>query len=245
MKVIGIIPARYMSSRFQGKPLADICGKPMLWYVYQQVLKVKNLDDVVVATDDTRIEDICKKFDMNVIMTKNTHKTPTDRIHEVSTKIDADVYLSINGDEPLIDPQIIEKVIPTNEIDQSEIFVQNIITTIKDPVEVVDNTNLKVVTDKNGVGIYISRNPVPYPKGSMDCQYKKHVGVYAFNKKALDFYVQTERGNVETIEDIDLLRYIENHKKIQFIDVDNCGTLSVDTPKDLDRVREIIESRNK
>lgn len=240
MKIIGIIPARYNSSRFEGKPLADICGKPMIWYVYNQVKKVEEINEVYVATDDERIENVCKNFDINVIMTKNTHKTPTDRIHEVSEKINADIYLSINGDEPLIDPETIKAVIPKDNV--SDIFVANIITTIDDPVEVVDFTNLKVVTNEKGEGIYISRSPIPYPKGSMDCKYKKHVGVYAFNKAALDFYVNTTRGNLEKIEDIDLLRYIENRIKVNFIDVD-CHTLSVDTPKDLDRVISIIKEK--
>lgn len=240
MKIIGIIPARYKSTRFEGKPLADICGKPMIWWVYQQVKKVKELNEIYVATDDKKIEEICKKFDMNVILTSNSHKTPTDRIHEVSDKIEADIYLSINGDEPLIDPKTIKAVIPNKKT--HDLFVANIITTIEDPVEVVDFTNLKVVANDLGEGIYISRSPIPYPKGSMECQYKKHVGVYAFNKKALDFYVTTPRGKVETIEDIDLLRYIENNIKVQFIDVD-CHTLSVDTPKDLERVIEIIKKR--
>ncbi len=244
MKIVGIIPARYMSTRFQGKPLADINGKPMIWWVYKQVEKVNKLDEIYVATDDERIKNACNKFEMNVIMTSPNHKTPTDRIQEVSEKINADLYLSINGDEPLIDPKVIEKVIPNIQVPEDEIFVQNIITIIKDPVEVVDSTNLKVVTNENGEGIYISRNPVPYPKGSMDCKYKKHVGVYAFNKKALDFYVNTKRGNVEKIEDIDLLRYIENGKKVQFIEAE-CNTLSVDNLKDLERVKEIICKKNR
>lgn len=237
MKIIGIIPARYKSTRFEGKPLADICGRPMVWWVYNQVMKVKKFDEVYVATDDERIEDKCKELGMNVIMTSDKHKTPTDRIHEVSQRIQADIYVSINGDEPLIDPKTIEAVIP-NEKHDNEKFVANIITKIKDPVEVIDFTNLKVVTNENGEGMYISRSPIPYPKGSMNCIYKKHVGVYAFNKEALDFYANTKRGLVEQIEDIDLLRYLENHVKVKFIDID-CNTLSVDTPKDLERIREI------
>lgn len=238
MKIIGVIPARYKSSRFEGKPLAMIYDKPMVWWVYQQAKKVKQFDTVIVATDDKRIADVCNKYNIDVMMTSDKHKTPTDRIHEVSTKIDADYYISINGDEPLIDPKTIKAVIPKKLT--GDLYVANLITTIQDPVEVIDFTNLKVVVNDNGEGIYISRSPVPYPKGSMNCFYKKHVGVYAFNKKALDFYVNTIRGSIETIEDIDLLRYIENHKKINFIDVD-CHTLSVDTPKDLDRIIEIIK----
>lgn len=240
MKIIGIIPARYKSTRYEGKPLADICGKPMVWWTYQQAKKVIGLDEVYVATDSEIIEKVCKEHGVNVIMTSDQNKTPTDRIYEVSTKFDADFYISINGDEQLIDPKTIEAVIP-NEKKRNE-YVANIITTIKDPVEVIDFTNLKVVTNDIGRGIYISRSPIPYPKGSMYCEYKKHVGVYAFNKKALEFYHNTKRGTLETIEDIDLLRFIENQIDIDFIDVD-CKTLSVDTPKDLKRVIDIIKER--
>ncbi len=236
MKIIGVIPARYKSTRFEGKPLQEINGKPMVWWVYNQAKKVKRFDEVYVATDDERIEKKCKEMGIATIMTSNQHKTPTDRVHEVSNIIQADIYVSINGDEPMIDPKTIEAVIPEEKHENGE-FVANIITTIKDPVEVIDFTNLKVVTNEKGEGMYISRSPIPYPKGSMDCIYKKHVGVYAFNKQALDFYKNTPRGQVEEIEDIDLLRYLENNVKVKFIDID-CKTLSVDTPKDLEKVRE-------
>ena len=242
MKVIGIIPARYKSTRFEGKPLANICGKPMIWWTYQQAKKVKGLDEIYVATDDSRIEDMCKKYNIKSIMTSEKNLTPTDRIYEVSTVFDADYYISINGDEPLIEPGTIQAVIPSGI--NNEIYVANIITEIKDPVEVIDFTNLKVVTNDDGDGIYISRSPIPYPKGSMNYKYKKHVGVYAFNKKALEFYHGTKRGTLEKIEDIDLLRYIENFVKINFINIE-CHTLSVDTPKDLIRVEDIIKRTTK
>ena len=240
MKVIGIIPARYKSTRFEGKPLADICGKPMVWWTYQQAKKTKGLDEVFVATDSEIIEKVCKELKINVIMTSSENQTPTDRIYEVSTLIDADFYVSINGDEPLVDPKTIEAIIPKSKKENK--YIANIITTIKDPVEVIDFTNLKVVTNDKGKGIYISRSPIPYPKGSMDCIYKKHVGIYAFNKKALQFYHKTKRGILETIEDIYLLRIIENSVDIKFIDIE-CKTLSVDTPKDLKRVIDIMKER--
>ena len=242
MKIIGIIPARYKSTRFEGKPLADICGKPMIWWVYEQVKKVRGIDEIYVATDDERIENTCKSYNMNVIMTSDKNKTPTDRIYEVSTKIEADYYISINGDEPLIDSKIIEKVIPKTKKDN--LYVANLMTTIKDPVQAIDSTNLKIVTNDRGEGVYISRTAVPYPKGSMDFEYKKHVGVYAFDKEALKYYHDTPRGRIETIEDIDLLRYIENHVNIDFIDV-NSDSLSVDNMKDLEEVRRIVEKKLK
>ncbi|MGM5483426.1 MAG: 3-deoxy-manno-octulosonate cytidylyltransferase [Nanobdellota archaeon] len=239
MKIVAVIPARYKSTRFEGKPLADICGKPMIWWVYHQAKKVKELDEIYVATDDERIEKVCKEYNMNVIMTSDKHLTPTDRIQEVSTKINADYYISINGDEPLISPETIKEIIPTKP-NKDEQIVSNIITTIKDPVEAIDPSNLKVVMNSKGDGIYISRAPIPYPGGSINYSYKKHVGVYAFNKQALDFYVKTERGPIEIIENIDLLRFIENKKNINFVDL-SCDTLSVDTKKDLDKVIEKIK----
>lgn len=240
MKILGVIPARYKSSRFEGKPLADINGKPMVWWVHEQAKKVAKLDKVIVATDDERIVNECNKYGIETIMTSVDNKTPTDRIYEVSTKIDADYYISINGDEPLIAPEVIESVIPTEKKD--ELYVANLMTPISNPVEAVDPTNLKIVTNDKGEGVYISRAAVPYPKGSMDFVYKKHVGVYAFDKKALEFYHNTKRGALESIEDIDLLRYIENHVNIDFIEVES-KSLSVDTPKDLEEIRRIVLKR--
>ena len=114
MKVLAIIPARYGSSRFPGKPLSDICGKPMIRWVYNQVLKAKKITDVIVATDDTRIETACKQFGIKCIMTLSNHKTSTERLNEVAQSIPADLYIAVNGDEPLIDPDIIDSIVPSS-----------------------------------------------------------------------------------------------------------------------------------
>lgn len=243
LKCIGVIPSRYGSTRFPAKPLSDICGKPMVWYVYQQAKKVKALSDVVVATDDKRIADVCEKYDMNYIMTSTEHKTPNDRVHEVSTKIDADIYVCINGDEPLIEPAVIERALPDeNDVDELEYFYSNIITTITNPVEVVDPTNIKAVVNANGDAMWASRSPIPYPKGNMQFEYKKIVGIAAFSKKALQFYVDTPRSQVECTEELDLYRFLENGKKVKLKEIE-CHTLSVDTPKDLEKVREVIQNK--
>ncbi|MEE1154919.1 MAG: NTP transferase domain-containing protein, partial [Acutalibacteraceae bacterium] len=164
LNVIGVIPSRYGSTRFPAKPLSDICGKPMVWYVYQQALKAKGLSAVYVATDDQRIVDVCNQYGMNVIMTSDQHKTPNDRVHEVSTKIDADIYVCINGDEPLIEPEVIERAIPEESDEQDlEYFYSNVITTIENPVEVVDPTNIKAVANAQGDAMWASRSPIPYP----------------------------------------------------------------------------------
>lgn len=239
MKIIGVIPARYKSTRFPGKPLADICGKPMIWWVYNQVKKANKINEVYVATDDVRIEEVCKEYSMPYVLTRSDHGTGTERLFEVAQKVDSDIYICINGDEPLIKPGIIEKIIPTS-YDKDDIFVSNLMTIMTDPVEVVDNTNIKVVTDKNNNAIYMSRSPIPHPKSSLNFKYKKHVGVLAYNYKALEFFALTKRNTVENIEDINELRFIENGHRIKMIEVES-ESLSVDTPKDLEKVRMIIE----
>ncbi len=243
MKVVAVIPARYQSSRFPGKPLALIEGEPMIAWVYGQVKQVRGIQDVFVATDDERIEKICKEKKMQVVMTNPDHATSTERVQEVSNLIEADLYLVINGDEPLIDPKMIEKIIPKSLPSKEKIYVANLMTKIKNPVEVVDFTNIKVVTDRFSNAMFFSRSPIPYPKGSMEYDYYKHVGVLIYNKKALDFFACTSKGPCETIEDINEIRFLENGEKIKMISVNSQG-LSVDTPKDLEHIRYIVKEQH-
>jgi 3-deoxy-manno-octulosonate cytidylyltransferase (CMP-KDO synthetase) len=239
MKIIGVIPARFKSSRFEGKPLADICGKPMIWWVYQQAIKVKEFEAVYVATEDERIKNVCEELGVNVIMTSDEHKTGTDRIGEVARNISADLYVNIQGDEPMIEPKtIIEAIKPFYE--NKELQVSNLMTVIKDPVDVVNFTVPKVITNKDGIGIYLTRSAAPYPKGSIDYSYYKQVCVYGFTPEALEFYCNSPRGKVESIEDIEILRFIESGYKVQFIEVDS-DTVAVDTPNDLEKVRRMMK----
>ena len=241
MKVIGIIPARYKSSRFPGKPLADICGKPMIYWVYQQAKKVKELNEVYVATDDERIEKACQENNINVIMTSSEHKTGTDRIGEVARKIKADIYVNIQGDEPLIEPKTIRAAIKPFFEDKS-LQVTNLMTKIKDPVDVVNFTVPKVITNKDNIGIYLTRSTAPYPKGKIDYSYYKQVCVYGFTPEALEFFCNSERGKIESIEDIEILRFIEAGYKVQYIEVDS-NTVAVDTENDLNKVRKIMKKK--
>lgn len=240
MKVIAVIPSRYKSSRFPGKPLALICGKPMIWWVYQQVKKAKGIDEIIVATDNSKIFDVCTENGMNVMMTSEDHTTPTDRLYEVSTKTDGDIYMFIGGDEPLIDPEAIETLVPKNNT--PSMYVANAMTTIKTAPEVIDFTNIKVVVNEKNIGLYTSRSPLPYPKGGLDFEYKKFVGIGAFSREALDFYYHTPKGKLERIEECDLMRFIEHQIPIQFYDVE-CRNVSVDTPKDLEKVRELMAEK--
>ena len=236
MKIIGAIPARYGSSRFPGKPLQDICGKPMLWWVYQQASKVEEFSQVVVATDDQRIADLCEQYGMNYVMT-GEHSTHIARIHEVSTKIDADYYVNINGDEPLIEKETIQAIIPKEASEQPKVF--GLMKILRDPVELIDPTDIKVAANKDGVALYISRAPIPHPYKTILFEYKKAIGVECWNKAALELFVNSEPGVMEQIEDLVALRFFENGVPMHYTLVES-NSLSVDTPKDLEKVRKLV-----
>lgn len=240
MKIIGVIPARYASTRFPGKPLANICGKPMIWWVYQQAKRVKQFSEVYVATDDIRITDELNKFNIPYLVTSNTHKSVFERVQEFSNHISADYYVIINGDEPLINPLHVASVIPQKINDD---LIINTIAQISVPSEVNDIANIKVVFDCNKIAKYMSRLAIPFPNKRLDFAYYKHVGITGISKKMLDFYVSHLPGLFESIEGIDHLRFVDYGKKIQFIIINNANTLSVDTPKDLEKVRMIIQQK--
>lgn len=239
MKIVGVIPARGGSTRFYNKPLAQILGKSMIWWVYSHSKKVDCFEEVYIATDSEEIRNVCEDFGAKVIMTSTEHDTATERLYEVSQQIEADLYVMINGDEPAIEAKDIVKCIP-EDLNPEEFYVSNLMTDFTDPVEVVDVSNLKIVTNKEGICLFISRNPIPYPKGGMDYSYQKFVGVGAFTKKALQYYHDTPRGPIEKIEENDSFRFIENRKDIYYINA-HCKTISVDTPKDIEKVEKYIK----
>lgn len=247
MKIVAVIPARYGSSRFEGKPLADICGRPMIEHVYRQAEKVSEISEVYVATDDDRILSVCCDRGMRCVMTSSSHRTGTDRIGEVAKKTIADVYVNIQGDEPLIEPETIRAaIVPFLELDQvrgDEIIVTNLMTPIKNPVDLINSTVPKVIAAKDGRGVFLTRSAAPFPKGSLDVTYYKQVCVYGFTPAALSFFCnygkQYGKGVVEAIEDIEILRFIENGHCVKYIEVES-DTIAVDTPNDLERVRKCL-----
>ncbi len=245
MKIVAIIPARYKSSRFEGKPLAMILDKPMIWWVYNQASQVEEIDSVYVATDDQKIYDECQKYGMNVCMTDEKNLTGTDRVAEVADKIKADIYLNIQGDEPLIEPETIRKaILPI--IDDSNIQVVNLMTEIKNPVDLVNTTVPKVITNEDGYAIFLTRSAAPFPKGSVEYKFYKQVCVYAYTYDELKFFreygIKKGKAKVESIEDIEILRFIENGHPVKYIEVQS-ETVAVDTPKDLQRVIKIVTER--
>lgn len=243
MKIIAAIPARYSSTRLPGKPLAEICGKPMIWWVYNRVKQVKEFDDVFAAVDDTRIAEVCQKYNIKYIMTSDNHPNHISRIQEISDKIEADYYVCINGDEPLIDPECIRKVLPKQLESKTEYF-GGAMRELSDPAETIDFANIKLAVNESGRCVYMSRTPVPYPRGTLLFKYKKYVGIECFNKMALDFFVRNEMGQLEKAEDIDHLRFLENGIPLWFTLVKS-DSISVDTKKDLEKVKLLLEEKIK
>lgn len=241
MKTIAIIPARYASSRFPGKPLADICGKPMVWHVYNEAKKVCEFSDVIVATESQLVASECERLGVKVMLTSDNHPTGTDRAAEVAGKISADLYVVIMGDEPLITADDERKLILAAEHVQdadavmlAEKFVQ--------PVDAVNMTTIKLAINDEGRLVFMSRAAIPYPKEALGYPLYKNVGCYAMRKNALDFFLSTKPGNIERAEGIELLRLIENGRKVITVIVDS-ESMSVDTQKDLERIRKIFMKR--
>lgn len=239
-KTVAIIPARYASTRFPGKPLADIAGKPMVRWVWEQAKKVAEFSEVYVATDDRRIEETCRNLGMEVLLTSPEHANHIYRIHETTRLVDAEYFVCINGDEPLIQAEVIRKIYDPIRSGRA-FWAVNLVTTIRDATQVVDFSKIKMAVGREGRIVYMSRSPIPYPRGSSMFEYKKYVGVECMSREALDFYVDTPMGELERIEDIDHLRFLENGKPMFAVEVDS-DNLSVDTPKDLEKVRHLVET---
>ena len=242
MKIVCTIPARYKSSRFPGKPLSDLFGKPMIWWVYQKVKAANGIQEAYVATDSPIIENVCKDYEIPVVMTFKEHTTGVDRIAETAEKIHADYYLLVQGDEPLIETDLIEEMVDRIQKESKNDCVRTFRTPIKNPIDAVNSTIIKIVTDKADNVLFASRSPIPYPKAGIDFEYCESVGVYAYPRDILLKYSSLSKGELEKAEDHDFMRMLENGIKIKAYKR-NTSTISVDTPKDLIRVKEIMEEQ--
>ena len=246
LKFIAIIPARYASTRFPGKPLAMLGGKPVIQRVYEQVTRV--LPEAWVATDDERIRQAVDAFGGHVVMTRANHKSGTDRIEEAAEKIntDADVIVNIQGDEPFIQPAQIEEVCrqfddPTTQI-----------ATLGKPfttMDAVDNPNSpKIVTDVRGFALYFSRSVIPFVRGEEHATwldhfpYLKHLGIYAYRRDVLREVTQMPQSPLEKAESLEQLRWLQNGYRIR-VGLTDVETVGIDTPADLERAEEFLKSR--
>jgi len=237
MKIIGVIPCRYQSSRFPGKSLALINGKPMMWHVYQRALESNVLDEVYIATDDERIVKVANEHNLKTVMTSDKHETGTDRVAEVASQIQADYYINIQGDEPFIEPEAI-KLVAQAIIDCDNPLVQaaNAYTFMQDISDVVDSNTVKVVMDVNQRALAYSRQPIPYPKANT-AKYSKQLGLYAFKQSGLQVFSENLPASLEKVEGVEMYRLLEHGYSIQMVKT-NDGSISVDTPSDLKRVQK-------
>lgn len=235
-----IIPARYASSRFPGKPLADILGKPMIQHVYEKAASVKGAS-VVVATDDERILETVVNFGGEGILTASTHISGTDRLVEVMSKVDADLYINLQGDEPLVRSDDIEMLINAMRSDES-IEVGTIYHSIS-AQQAKDSNTVKVVTSHSGRACYFSRSPIPFIRNNdVQINYKQHVGVYAYRKSVLERYAQLPESNIESAEQLEQLRLLDSDIDIYAFEVMKTGP-GVDTPEDLQKVIAILQGK--
>lgn len=238
MKFLGVIPSRYASTRLEGKPLKDICGHTMVEWVYKRALKSK-LDGVVVATDDERIVDEVKSFGGNVILTRKDHINGTSRIAEVcEIYTDYDVIVNIQGDEPLIEPDMINSIIDSF-IEDSTIPMSTLKYKLTDMAEIENPNAVKVVTDKNDFAIYFSRSVIPYPRNLNMDNYYKHVGIYGYKRDFVMEYAKMASTPLELSESLEQLRVLENGYKIKVLETPY-KIIGVDTQEELERVREYI-----
>ena len=239
MKIIGVIPARYKSTRFPGKPLADINGKPMIWWVYQQAVKVSEIDEVYVATDDVRIYDTVEAFGGKAIMTSDKHLTGTDRVAEAALKTNGTLYVNIQGDEPIIKSETISQAIAT-VTDESNYF-GTLAVELSDQEEINSPHNVKIVIDSQNYAVYFSRSPIPSNIKGYKGKVYKHLGIYVYRKGFLLDFTNMKPTDLELSESIEPLRAIVNGYKIK-VGISEQDSIGVDTYDDLERVRNILST---
>jgi 3-deoxy-manno-octulosonate cytidylyltransferase (CMP-KDO synthetase) len=240
-KVVGIIPARYASTRLPGKPLIDICGKAMIQHVYERASQATVLDKVIVATDDQRIKDEVIDFGGEAVLTSKEHQTGTDRLAEAVDRIEADIVVNIQGDEPLIVPDMIEEAVEPLLVDES-IVMGTLKKKIENLAELKNPNLVKVVTDQDDYALYFSRSPVPYwQEEGEEGIFFKHIGLYVYQKDFLLKFARLESTPLEKIESLEQLRALENGYQIKVVETEYAA-IGVDTEQDLEKVRGLIEN---
>jgi 3-deoxy-manno-octulosonate cytidylyltransferase (CMP-KDO synthetase) len=242
-KILGVIPARYASSRFPGKALEKIGSKTMLEHVYERVSMARYLSSVVIATDDDRIYAEARRFRAQVMMTRSDHLSGTDRVAEVaSAHPQAELIVNVQGDEPLIDPSAIDAAI-LPMVDDSDTPMGTLAKRIEDPHEITDPNVVKVVTDLEGLALYFSRSPIPHVRADARGVgiFLKHIGLYVYNRDFLLGYSALPVGPLEKTERLEQMRALENGYRIRVVETEY-ESLGVDTPADLARVSRLFES---
>ncbi|MCM8782856.1 MAG: 3-deoxy-manno-octulosonate cytidylyltransferase [Candidatus Omnitrophica bacterium] len=242
MEAIGVIPARYKSSRFEGKVLADILGKPLIQYVWQQAKGAKLLDEVIIACDNEKVKEVAECFGAKVVMTAKEHLSGTDRIAEVVALMDVKVVVNIQADEPLIQPVMIDSIVDTLLNDKG-LEMASLMKRITDLKEIEDPNVVKVVVDKNNFALYFSRAPIPYKTKDSEVKeavYFKHIGIYGYTKDFLFTYKNMGVSLLEATEKLEQLRVLYEGFKIKMLET-KYDTISVDTSEDLEKVKAYLK----
>jgi len=242
-EVVGVIPARYSSTRYEGKVLADIHGKPMIQHVWERARQSLLLDDLIIACDDERIARVAAEFGAKVAMTAKGHVSGSDRIAEVVNPLDdARIIINIQGDEPLVQPSMIDSVASALLYSDGSFQMATLIKRITDPAQLNDPHVVKVVVNKHGFAMYFSRSPIPFRAANSDIKepvYYKHIGLYGYTKDFLFTFKNLAVSQLEKVEKLEQLRVLEEGYKIKALET-KYDTLGVDTAEDLEKVRQVI-----
>jgi 3-deoxy-manno-octulosonate cytidylyltransferase (CMP-KDO synthetase) len=243
MDTIGVIPARYSSTRFEAKVLADIFGKPMIQHVWERAKQAKMLDDLIIACDEEKVADVAREFGAKVVMTAKAHASGTDRIIEIINPLDVKIIINIQGDEPLIHPFMIDMVARSLAEDKT-LSMATIMRRIDNPAEVQDPNVVKVVVDKNNYALYFSRAAIPHLAEQSDMKepaYYKHIGLYGYTKDFLFTLHNLPVSALERTEKLEQLRVLQEGYRIKVLET-KFDTIGVDTIEDLARVKEYLKT---
>jgi 3-deoxy-manno-octulosonate cytidylyltransferase (CMP-KDO synthetase) len=244
-KVVVVIPARYGSSRLPGKPLVSLAGKPMIQRVYERAKLAARVNRVLVATDDDRIVKAVEGFGGEARMTRADHRTGTERVTEVAAHEEGDVFVNVQGDEPLLDPAAVDTAV-ASLLEEPAAAIATVATSIKTPAEIMDPNVVKTVLDFDGNALYFSRAPIPWVRHSgskMQVRHLKHLGLYVFEREALLEYPTLPQGELERIEQLEQLRWLENGWRIRVAEVEH-DAVSVDVPEDVGRVEKLLQDQS-
>ncbi|HEX8872726.1 MAG TPA: 3-deoxy-manno-octulosonate cytidylyltransferase [Candidatus Acidoferrum sp.] len=245
-KVVVVIPSRYGSTRLPGKPLVSLAGKPMVQHVYERAKRAQTVHRVLVATDDQRIVDAVKSFGGEACMTRTDHRTGTERIAEVAAREPGDVFVNVQGDEPLIDPAAIDTAVGAL-LEEPAAQISTVATQVRHAGDIMDPNVVKAVLDFDGNALYFSRAPIPWVRDSqlkIHVNYWKHLGLYVFERNALLEYPTLPQGELEKIEQLEQLRWLENGWKIRVAEVAH-DAVSVDVPEDVTRVERLLQEEKR
>jgi 3-deoxy-manno-octulosonate cytidylyltransferase (CMP-KDO synthetase) len=240
--VVVVIPARYGSSRLPGKPLVSLGGKPMIQRVYERAKLAHRVNRVLVATDDDRIVKAVQQFGGEARMTRHDHRTGTERVAEVAAHESGDVFVNVQGDEPLLDPAAVDTAVGAL-LEEPQVAIATVATPIKTPGDIMDPNVCKVVLDFDENALYFSRAPIPWVRdtaGHVQARHLKHLGLYVFRRDALLEYPTLPQGDLERLEQLEQLRWLENGWKIRVAEVEH-DAVSVDVPDDIARVEKLLQ----